>query len=235
MRIMGAQTVQQPSSHTIYNVQCSAGVVRWEVRKRFSDFVQVDSSRVCFHSREFVFGMQPGVESSQCWTQGTGRGLTRGLIMTAPCRVQDQTEGAGSVAAEATLWQALSIDRRAPNSRPRSSQLFSRLTCSFTCAWAPCSGCSLRRSNHKCQVAQASIWRRCCRRWSPQIQISCMNFAVFLRASCRHQCPPSRPRPPPQILLHMALTLQGTQAASLDASAGESMPCCRNPRSPLPR
>ena len=43
MRIMGSQTVHQPSSHTVYNVQCSAGVVRWEVRKRFSDFVQVKS------------------------------------------------------------------------------------------------------------------------------------------------------------------------------------------------
>ena len=53
LRIMGAQTVQQPSTHTVYNVQCSAGVVRWEVRKRFSDFVQVNSSRVCFHSGGF--------------------------------------------------------------------------------------------------------------------------------------------------------------------------------------
>jgi hypothetical protein len=41
MKILGTETVQQSRTYTQYKVQCSAGVSRWEVTKRFSDFVQV--------------------------------------------------------------------------------------------------------------------------------------------------------------------------------------------------
>jgi len=42
VRIVGAENVGR--SHTLYTVQCSAGVARWEVRKRFSDFVQLHTT-----------------------------------------------------------------------------------------------------------------------------------------------------------------------------------------------
>mmetsp|Transcript_44862 Transcript_44862/g.141271 ORF Transcript_44862/g.141271 Transcript_44862/m.141271 type:complete len:246 (-) Transcript_44862:178-915(-) len=38
-KIKGSENVGR--SHTVYEVSCSAGVVRWEVRKRFSDFVKL--------------------------------------------------------------------------------------------------------------------------------------------------------------------------------------------------
>ena len=41
VRITGSETGR---SHTVYTVLCSAGVARWEVRKRFSDFVQLNAA-----------------------------------------------------------------------------------------------------------------------------------------------------------------------------------------------
>eukprot|EP00277_Geminigera_cryophila_P037334 CAMPEP_0173104218 /NCGR_PEP_ID=MMETSP1102-20130122/39056_1 /TAXON_ID=49646 /ORGANISM="Geminigera sp., Strain Caron Lab Isolate" /LENGTH=133 /DNA_ID=CAMNT_0013999585 /DNA_START=10 /DNA_END=407 /DNA_ORIENTATION=+ len=54
VRISGSETIGR--SHTVYTVMCSAGVNRWEVRKRFSDFVQLNAA---FKAKQKITGILP--------------------------------------------------------------------------------------------------------------------------------------------------------------------------------